>query len=194
MVIISHANSKMEAKTSLLLTSSVVALTVAIMLKMGRPLSYKNAFPKLWGSLHTDETSQQLFDVYSWTHISHGILFYFATAALLKSTPSFPLSLLIAVSLEAIWEIAENSDYIINKYRSQTISLGYFGDSVVNTLGDIMCCMVGVVMGYYLHPAISLGYVAASEIVLGATIKDNVALNVLMLVYPIESVKRWQSN
>ncbi len=187
----------MEINTYVMLTWFVVALVVALLLKMGRPLTYNNTFPKLWGKLNTDETSQQLFDVYSWTHISHGVLFYFATAMFLGrwgvAYPSLSLFVLIAVILEALWEIVENSDYVVNRYRSQTVSLGYFGDSVVNTLGDLMCCTLGVLMGYYLPPVLSLGYVAASEIILGALIKDNVVLNVLMLVYPIESIKRWQS-
>lgn len=179
------------------LSLAVIAITILIMMFMRRPLSHKNKLPKIWyGQVNTSETSQHLFDMYSWTHISHGVLFYLLTWVLLGFQKHAKLSLYIfvAVLIEAIWEIVENSDYIVNKYRAQTISLGYFGDSIVNTIGDLICCMAGVLLGYYLPLWASIGYVIISEIVLAAVIKDNLFLNIIMLMYPIDTIKQWQSN
>lgn len=178
-----------------LLTIATIALTAAILILMKRPISYKNQLPKLWyGDTETDQNSQHLFDMYSWTHITHGIIFYFLVLLLFPGNHhSLSVFIFIAVLLESIWEIAENNDFIINKYRSQTISLGYFGDSVSNTMGDIACCVVGVCLAHYFPVWASVGYAVVSEILLAFLIRDNMILNILMLIYPIESLKKWQN-
>lgn len=183
-----------------LLSLSVTTITVFVLFWMKRPISYNNQLPKLWYSkVQSSESSQHLFDMYSWTHISHGILFYFLTLLILNCLGTkltfFKLSffIFIAILIEATWEIIENSDYIIKKYRSQTVSFGYFGDSIMNSIGDLLCCTAGVVIAYHVPIWASLGYLMVSEIALAVLIKDNLFLNLIMLVYPIKSIKTWQS-
>lgn len=160
---------------------------------MGRPISYNNDLPKVWYSpLDTNQTSQHLFDMYSFTHVTHGILF-FIIIRLLNAKLSFELVLLIAVTLEAIWEVCENTDSVVHKYRSQTISLGYVGDSIANSLADMCLCVLGVCIAAYLPPTLAFALAITSEIALLFIIRDNMTLNLMQLVYPIKWIKKWQA-
>ena len=100
--------------------------------------------------------------------------------------------LLIAIMFEGSWEIAENSTCVIQRYREATISLDYFGDSVINSLADIICCATGFVIAYKLRFWKSLALFVTTEAILILTIKDSLLINILMLVYPIEAIKLWQ--
>ena len=143
------------------------------------------------GEIHSEHNSQHLFDPYSFTHIEHGLLLY----ALLR-----PFArrlgpgnrLILAVGLEAVWEVVENSSAVIERYRQATIALGYAGDSVVNSLGDIAACTLGFCLANRLPVRWSIGLLLAVEAALLAIYRDNLALNVLMLVFPLEAVKTWQ--
>jgi len=145
-----------------------------------------------WGSL----TSQTFFDPYSFTHLMHG--FMFAGILLLlfryivKQNVSTGWRLTIALVAEAAWEILENTNTVIDRYRATTAFLGYRGDTVVNSIGDILCCGVGVLIARKLGWLRSLPIFIATEIILLFWIRDSLLLEMLMLVHPIEAIKQWQ--
>jgi hypothetical protein len=148
--------------------------------------------PSLWsGDIHSGHNSQHLLDPYSFTHALHGLLF-FALLRPLAGKLSFGTRLVLALLLEAVWEIAENSDAVIERYRQATIALGYAGDSVANSLGDLASCGLGFFLAARLPVRWSVTLFFAVEMILLAVYRDCLTLNVLMLVHPLESVKAWQ--
>jgi hypothetical protein len=141
--------------------------------------------------IDSEHNSQHLFDPYSFTHAEHGLLLYALLrpfAGRLRRANRF----ILAVGLEALWEVVENSPVVIDRYRQATIALGYVGDSVINSLGDIAACAVGFLLAMRLPVRWSVALVFGIEVALLAIYRDNLALNVLMLVFPLESVKTWQ--
>ena len=146
--------------------------------------------PWAW-NIWSSHNSQHFIDPYSLTHILHGVVEFWLIGLIFKEMP-LGWRLLLAVIIEGSWEMAENSSYIINRYREETISLNYFGDSVLNSVSDILCCAVGVLIGYRLRFWKSLVLFAATEIFLIFSIRDSLIINIIMLVYPIEAIKLWQ--
>lgn len=140
---------------------------------------------QVWSS----HNSQHLVDPYSFSHVLHGLLFY-ALFSRLGARPT--VRLVFALSLEAGWEVLENSEFIIRRYREATMSLDYFGDSVVNTLGDILFCALGYSIAARVPVRASVALFVTTELAMLATIRDGLLLNVLMLVWPLEAVKQWQ--
>ncbi len=140
----------------------------------------------------TSHCSQHVADPYSVTHISHGLIFYFALAWALPRL-SMAWRLCIALGTAAAWEILENSPMIIERYRQATMSLEYLGDSTVNALGDVASCGLGFFLARWLGLIKSLIFFVATELLLLALMRDNLTLNVLMLIYPIDAIKQWQS-
>ena len=143
------------------------------------------------GDIHGGHNSQHLVDPYSFTHALHGLLFY-ALLRPLAGRLGSGTRLVLALVLETLWEVAENSDAVIERYRRATIALAYAGDSVVNSLGDIASCGVGYVLATRLPVRWSVVLFFVVEAVLLAVYRDCFVLNVLMLVHPIEVVKAWQ--
>lgn len=135
--------------------------------------------------------SQHLLDWYTPSHISHGLIFYWLLSAI---TPVVvrPYRISIAALLEASWELLENSDFIINRYREATMALDYFGDSISNSLADILWCLGGYLIASQLRTRYTLALFVAFEFFTLVAIRDNLTLNVLMLVCPVESIKSWQ--
>lgn len=171
----------------------LVSLTVLMEHQMGRALVYSNGPVRFWsGDISSDQNSQQFADPYSFTHLSHGAIFYGVTKAVLP-TASVGLRAMLTVALEAAWEVHENTDTVIERYRSETISLGYYGDSVLNSVADILACGLGFLLARLLPVPATVAWVMAVEVILGFWIRDNLALNVLMLLYPIDAVRVWQS-
>ncbi len=146
----------------------------------------------LWaGDIWSSDNSQHLFDPYSFTHVLHGFLFFGLLAwSIPRLSPLWRLWL--AVSIEAVWEIIENSEFIIQRYREATLALGYEGDTVVNSLSDILLCGLGFMLARQLGFRRSLILFVAAELVLLIWIRDSLILNIVMLIYPIEAVKVWQ--
>ena len=141
-----------------------------------------------WGA----DTSQHLADPYSLTHVLHGVAFCGLLAwALPRLDPS--RRLLLAVAAESLWELIENTDFVINRYREATAALGYTGDTVVNSLGDIAACALGFLLARRLGPFRSLVFFAAVELLLLVWIRDSLLLNIVMLIYPLDSVREWQT-
>lgn len=135
--------------------------------------------------------SQHLVDQYSFTHILHGLLEFWLIGLVFRRVP-LAWRLLIAVMIESTWEIAENSSYVIERYRTATISLDYFGDSIINSLSDITACATGFVIAYKLRFWRSLALFVVTEIVLIFWIHDSLLINIIMLIYPVEAIKAWQ--
>lgn len=185
---------KLDAKHGpIIATAVIVVLAVASLRIEGHSWWCKLGGISPWsGNVHSPHNSQHLLDPYTLTHLLHGILFY---GSLTWAVPRVPNAwrMVIALALESIWEIAENTQTVIERYRAATISLGYNGDSILNSLGDIAACALGYVLAARIGPWKSLAIIAVVEIGMLFWIRDNLTLNVVMLVYPIEAVKVWQS-
>ncbi len=170
----------------------ILAATGVILLAMGREPWCKcgQAVPFSW-DIWSQHNSQHLIDPYFFTHVLHGIIFYGMLRWLWKSG-SVTNRFVMAVLLESAWEVLENTPLVIERYRTVTMSLDYYGDSVANSLMDVIACAVGFGIAYRLKSWQSVAIIAATELALLLTIRDCLALNVLMLISPIEAVKEWQ--
>jgi hypothetical protein len=140
----------------------------------------------------SSENSQHISDWYSLSHVIHGLLFYAGTWWLFRQW-SFGDRLALATLVESAWEVLENTPWIINRYREGTVSLDYFGDSVINSLSDIGMMMVGFWLAARLPVRLSIGLALLLELIALVAIRDNLTLNVLMLLWPIEAVRDWQA-
>ena len=146
----------------------------------------------LWvGEAWSSDTSQHLLDPYSFTHALHGFIFCWLVGWFVPRL-SRAWQLWLAVTAEAVWEVVENSEFVIQRYR-EAGALGYYGDTVVNSLGDIVMCGFGFVLARYLGFGRSLALFVAVEVVLLLWIRDSLLLNVLMLIYPVEGIQQWQA-
>jgi hypothetical protein len=143
-------------------------------------------------NINSPHNSQHLLDPYSFSHVLHGILFY-GFFWLFRRKMNMPWRLVAATAIEIAWEMLENSPIIIDRYRAATISLGYTGDSIANSMGDVLCC----ILGYYIARAVglwwSIAIIVVVELGLLWWIRDNLTLNILMLIHPIASVRHWQA-
>ena len=172
---------------------AVVCLAGLLELEMGRSPTYRNGPVRLWsGDINSDQNSQQVLDPYSFTHLIHGAAFYGLTRAALPAAP-FHLCALIVITIEAAWEVYENTDQVINRYRAATASRGYYGDSVLNSMSDILACVVGLLLARRLPVRVTVGWVLAVELALGWWIRDNLTLNIIMLVHPFRAIRAWQA-
>lgn len=170
-----------------------VALASAILL---------NSFGRVWWcaagdmspwawNIWSTHNSQHLIDPYTFTHILHGVLEFWILSLLFSKVP-VAWRLAMAVGLEAGWEVFENTNYVINRYREATISLDYFGDSIINSLSDILSCFTGFLIAYKIKFRWSLALFVVTEAILILTIRDSLLINILMLIYPIDAIKQWQ--
>lgn len=170
----------------------LLALTAAQLHRQGRVTWCACGGWAPWaGDIWSAHNSQHLFDPYSFTHVLHGLLFYGLLALLCPRLP-FAWRLALVVGLEAGWEILENTAFVIRRYREATIGLGYEGDSIANSLVDILCCAGGAFLARRIGWRWSLALFLAVELLLLLWVRDNLTLNVLMLLFPLDPIKAWQ--
>ena len=186
--------SRMRKSPVLPASLAVFLLAGVILLAMGRVPICKCGYVKAWhGIVVSSENSQHLSDWYTFSHIIHGFAFYLLFWAIGRRFGWFlGLRLLLAVALESAWEIFENTPLIINRYRAQTIALDYYGDSVLNSLADIAAMVAGFLLAARLPVAVIVTLTVAMELFVGYSIRDNLALNIIQLLHPFESILRWQ--
>jgi hypothetical protein len=159
---------------------------------MGHVPYCKCGYVKLWhGVVMSSENSQHLTDWYTPSHVIHGIGFYALLWLVARRVPT-GTRFLIALGLEASWEVIENTPMVINRYREATIALDYYGDSVINSVADIGAMVFGFWLASAAPLALSAGFVVFMELFVGYMIRDNLTLNIIMLVYPLDVIKRWQ--
>ncbi|POH27020.1 hypothetical protein ATY31_23060 [Sinorhizobium americanum] len=171
----------------------VVVIQILMQHLMGRLWICECGYVKLWeGVANSSGNSQHISDWYTPSHIIHGFLFYGLGFLLLRGKP-LSARLLLATVIESAWEIVENTPMVINRYRSATISLDYFGDSILNSTMDTLAMAAGFLIASRLPVAVTVTIAIILELFTGWLIRDNLTLNVLMLVWPLDAVKAWQA-
>lgn len=180
-------------RTTLIAAAAIVAIAAALLLAMGRPPICTCGTVALWEpSAASARTSQMLADWYTPSHIVHGFLFYAGAWLVARNWP-VERRFLVALLLEAAWEVAENTPMVIDRYREATIALGYAGDSVLNSISDMAMMALGFLAARKLPLWAALALVAVLEIVPLLVIRDNLVLNVWMLLAPNEAIRGWQA-
>jgi hypothetical protein len=177
-------------RRTLLVAAAVTIVFVGLLYLADRPWWCKYGIGFLTGAW-THCTSQHFCDPYSLTHVLHGIIFYWALRPLADKC-ALPWRLVAAVVIEIGWELLENSPWVIERYRQQTASLDYTGDSVLNSIGDVASTIVGFAIASQVSWRWAVAIFFVVELGLLITIRDNLTLNVFMLLFPLESLKQWQ--
>lgn len=177
---------------ALLWVAAIIIIMIAILLLMGRAPFGPTGEIGLWaGDIKSQYNSQRFADPYTFTHITHGIGFYLILWFLFRRFPAGTL-LALAILLEAGWEILENTELIIQRYRATAIARGYFGDSVLNSAGDILVTVIGALLAVKFPKGAVIAAFILLEIFLALAIRDNLTLNVIQLIRPIPAIQEWQ--
>lgn len=181
-----------DGKRSYYAFGLLILTAVVLLLLQGRVwwCQAGDMVPWSW-NIWSTHNSQHIIDPYSFTHVLHGVLEFWLIGLVF---PRVPLAwrFFMAIFVESSWEVAENTSYVIQRYREETMSLDYFGDSIINSLADIVCCGLGFFIAYKLRFWKSLALFIATEVILILTIRDSLIINIIMLTWPIEALKNWQ--
>lgn len=180
-------------RAAISLIVAVLGLQALGLLTLGHLPVCACGYIKFWhGVANSSENSQHLADWYTFSHVVHGFLLYFLLRLVLPRAP-IPFLLVLAVAIEASWEILENTSFIIDRYRSETISLNYFGDSIVNSLADTGAMIIGFIVASRIPVWLTVVLIVLFEAIPLYAIRDNLTLNVIMLIRPFTSIQQWQA-
>jgi len=184
---------RLSTRDYVLIALALIFAQAIVLYAMGRVPICTCGTIKLWQStVNSSENSQHIFDWYTPSHIVHGFIFYLALWFFFPKTPVM-MRLAVAVGIEVAWEILENTPWIIERYRSGTISLSYYGDSILNSVADTLAMVFGFLLASRLPVAASVLIVIVFELFTGYWIRDNLTLNVVMLLYPLDAIRDWQA-
>jgi hypothetical protein len=183
---------RLSLPKALLVSLALIGLAAWVLYWMGRTPVCPCPF-KLWVGRGQPEQSQHFLDWYSYTHVLHGVVFYLLLTVILRGHLSVAARLVIATLIECGWEIFENTPFIINRYRTATISHDYYGDTIINSVGDILSMIVGFLIAARLPVWVTIFLFFAAEVLLFVVLRDNLLLNIIMLIYPMEWIRQLQT-
>jgi hypothetical protein len=187
-----HNSGRRNLAPLIAIFASLVSMALLLWVEGRLPLCSCGVFRVWSGDTCSATNSQQLFDPYSFTHVLHGFVLFWLIALALRRRLAPAWQLWLAVTLEAAWEVFENTRFVIDRYRAETAALGYTGDTIVNSFGDLTCAFIGFLVARKLGAARAVIVFLVLELILILWIHDSLLLQLLMLMHPVEAIKQWQ--